>query len=195
MVTSNQKSPHKHDKNLKASFSSVLLTSGVLITLITGAFNLFSNHDNNGRILELEKLKQAYQINVDRWKSLYDAYLKLLEIQPPLLTDDNFRKVITREGVDMNSLADTSTQRWMNVEKEFMRIRPLLDDQSQKRIGDLLSKEDQLRDKGIIELQNPNRTSETENAIVLELVFLRREIEKTVIDAIEKEMRAFRNRA
>jgi hypothetical protein len=192
MITRNQKPARKHDKDPKPSFSTILLTSGLLISLVTGVFNFFNNRENNNRLLDLETRKQELQINTDRWKSLYDTYQKLREIQPPLITADNFRKAITREGIDFNSLADTSTHRWMNVLKEFWRIWPLLDDQSQQYIGELLSKEDQLSDKAIIELQNPNRTSQTENAILLELVSLRAEIEKTVIDVIQKQMRASR---
>jgi len=193
MVRSNRKPPQTHDKDPKASFSTVLLTSGVLIALVTGAFNFFNNRENNVKLLELERQKQALQINADRSKRLYDAHLKLIEVQlQPLYTAADLRNAVVGESIDVASLMAASTQRIENVRTEFMKIRPLLDDPFQKRIDDLVEKEDRLESEAFSLARTRDAPTPTTTAKLLELVSLRQEMEQTVIEVIAKQMLALR---
>ena len=183
MVTSNRKSPQKHDKDLKASFSTILLTSGVFIALVTGAFNFFSN-------LAQERWQVDRQINANRWERLYSAHLKLVDvISQPLIPDEDIPEVF-QHGIN-NKFIITAKQRAVSIISEFLRIRPLLNDQLHKRIDDLVEKEKRL-EKELIALQTPDIPYQTQLDKFWELSSLREEMGQTLIETITRQMQALR---
>ena len=59
-----------------------LLSAGVIAALVTGIFSLVIAVKNNRRLIELEKSKQKFTVDQERYKGLRDAYGELLRLLP-----------------------------------------------------------------------------------------------------------------
>ena len=57
-----------------------LLSAGVIASLVASIFSLFIAFKNNKRLVELEKSKQKFTVNQERYKGLREAYAELLKI-------------------------------------------------------------------------------------------------------------------
>lgn len=59
-----------------------LLSAGVIASLVAGIFSLVIAFKNNKRLVELEKSKQKFTVNQERYKGLREAYAELLNVLP-----------------------------------------------------------------------------------------------------------------
>ena len=59
-----------------------LLSAGVIASLVAGIFSLVIAFKNNKRLVELEKSKQKFTVNQERYKGLREAYADLLNVLP-----------------------------------------------------------------------------------------------------------------
>ena len=59
-----------------------VLLAGVIAALVTGIFSLVIAVKSNRRSIELEKNKQKFTVDQERYKELRDAYEELLKILP-----------------------------------------------------------------------------------------------------------------
>jgi len=59
-----------------------LLSAGVVSSFVAGIFSLVVAIKNNRRLLELEKSKQKFTLNQERFKGLREAYAELLNLLP-----------------------------------------------------------------------------------------------------------------
>lgn len=57
-----------------------LLSAGVIASLVAGIFSLVIAFKNNKRLVELEKSKQKFTVNQERYKGLREAYAELLNV-------------------------------------------------------------------------------------------------------------------
>ena len=59
-----------------------LLSAGVITAMVTGLFSLIIAIKNNRRLLEIEKSKQQFTVEQERYKDLRSAYNELIELIP-----------------------------------------------------------------------------------------------------------------
>ena len=59
-----------------------MLSAGVIASLVAGIFSLVIAFKNNKRLVELEKSKQKFTVNQERYKGLREAYAELLNVLP-----------------------------------------------------------------------------------------------------------------
>lgn len=59
-----------------------LLSAGVITAMVTGLFSLIIAIKNNRRLLEIEKSKQPFTVEQERYKDLRSAYNELIELIP-----------------------------------------------------------------------------------------------------------------
>lgn len=64
------------------SFVIQILSAGVIASFVTGVFSLIVAVKNNKKLVELEKIKQKFTVERQRYEEIHDAYEKLNNLIP-----------------------------------------------------------------------------------------------------------------
>jgi len=127
---------------------TILLSSGVIASVITSIFNLISIRNTNKRLLQVEQIKNDYSIKTFRYTKLFELNAELYnlpDIDDTFLENkdgklvhskEKFAKVV-RERRSQNS----------NFVKIFFKAKPLFDKKIISNVNDLIQKEQIENDK------------------------------------------------
>ena len=119
-----------------------LLSTGVIASLVTGIFSLFIAFKNNKRLVELEKSKQKFTVNQERYKGLREAYTELLNVLPE---EKLFGHIIinlpSQKNFQENGLLEAYEAAEMNMKimySHFQKYGYLFSNDEQKEIVELI---------------------------------------------------------
>ena len=128
-----------------------LLSAGVIASLVAGIFSLVIAFKNNKRLVELEKSKQKFTVNQERYKGLREAYAELLNVLPEeKLLGHIIINLPSQKNFQENGLSEAD----MNMKimySHFQKHGYLLSDDEQKEIIKLIDVIDTIT-KSIIDI-------------------------------------------
>lgn len=109
---------------------TIILTSGVVASLVTSIIAFINTNNTNKRLIQIEKIKKDNSIQTFR-------YTKLFEINEELnnLPDIDYTFLSNKNGKliqDKNKLAKVigqSTERFSKFEKIYYKSKPLIDEE------------------------------------------------------------------
>lgn len=128
-----------------------LLSAGVIASLVAGIFSLVIAFKNNKRLVELEKSKQKFTVNQERYKGLREAYAELLNVLPE---EKLLGHIIINLPSQENGLSEAYEAADMNMKimySHFQKHGYLLSDDEQKEIIKLIDVIDTIT-KSIIDI-------------------------------------------
>jgi len=148
-----------------------LLSAGVIAALVTGIFSLAIAVKNNRRLIELEKSKQKFTVDQERYKGLRDAYGELLRLLPEeKLLGHIVMNLPSKEDFQENGLSESFKIAEENMKIlyfHFQKYCYLLSEDEQKTVANLVEEIDNVT-KSIINLNSgiqKYNTDEEENGI------------------------------
>lgn len=148
-----------------------LLSAGVIVALVTGIFSLVIAVKNNRRLIELEKSKQKFTVDQERYKGLRDAYGELLRLLPEeKLLGHIVMNLPSKENFQENGLSESFKVAEENMKilySHFQKYCYLLSEDEQKTVANLVEEIDNVT-KSIINLNmgiQKYNTNEEENSI------------------------------
>lgn len=148
-----------------------LLSAGVIAALVTGIFSLVIAVKNNRRLIELEKSKQKFTVDQERYKGLRDAYGELLRLLPEeKLLGHIVMNLPSKEDFQENGLSESFKVAEENMKilySHFQKYCYLLSEDEQKTVANLVEEIDNVT-KSIINLNlgiQKYNTDEEENSI------------------------------
>ncbi|MEJ8743509.1 hypothetical protein WKT07_08665 [Mediterraneibacter sp. HCN-7094] len=148
-----------------------LLSAGVIAALVTGIFSLVIAVKNNRRLIELEKSKQKFTVDQERYKGLRDAYGELLRLLPEeKLLGHIVMNLPSKEDFQENGLSESFKVAEENMKilySHFQKYCYLLLEDEQKTVANLVEEIDNVT-KSIINLNSgiqKYNTDEEENSI------------------------------
>ena len=113
-----------------------LLSAGVIASLVAGIFSLVIAFKNNKRLVELEKSKQKFTVNQERYKGLREAYAELLNVLPEeKLLGHIIINLPSQKNFQENGLSEAYEAADMNMKimySHFQKHGYLLSDDEQK---------------------------------------------------------------
>ena len=119
-----------------------LLSAGVIASLVAGIFSLVIAFKNNKRLVELEKSKQKFTVNQERYKGLREAYAELLNVLPEeKLLGHIIINLPSQKNFQENGLSEAYEAADMNMKimySHFQKHGYLLSDDEQKEIIKLI---------------------------------------------------------
>ena len=117
------------------------LSAGVIASLVAGIFSLVIAFKNNKRLVELEKSKQKFTVNQERYKGLREAYAELLNVLPEeKLLGHIIINLPSQKNFQENGLSEAYEAADMNMKimySHFQKHGYLLSDDEQKEIIDI----------------------------------------------------------
>ena len=132
-----------------------LLSAGVIASLVAGIFSLVIAFKNNKRLVELEKSKQKFTVNQERYKGLREAYAELLNVLPEeKLLGHIIINLPSQKNFQENGLSEAYEAADMNMKimySHFQKHGYLLSDDEQKEIIKLIDVIDTIT-KSIIDI-------------------------------------------
>lgn len=132
-----------------------LLSAGVITSLVAGIFSLVIAFKNNKRLVELEKSKQKFTVNQERYKGLREAYAELLNVLPEeKLLGHIIINLPSQKNFQENGLSEAYEAADMNMKimySHFQKHGYLLSDDEQKEIIKLIDVIDTIT-KSIIDI-------------------------------------------
>ena len=118
------------------------LSAGVIASLVAGIFSLVIAFKNNKRLVELEKSKQKFTVNQERYKGLREAYAELLNVLPEeKLLGHIIINLPSQKNFQENGLSEAYEAADMNMKimySHFQKHGYLLSDDEQKEIIKLI---------------------------------------------------------
>lgn len=147
------------------------LSAGVIATLVTGIFSLVIAVKNNRRLIELEKNKQKFTVDQERYKGLRDAYGELLRLLPEeKLLGHIVMNLPSKKDFQENGLSESFKIAEENMKilySHFQKYCYLLSEDEQKIVSNLVEEIDNVT-KSIINFNSgiqKYNTDEEENSI------------------------------
>lgn len=158
-----------------------LLSAGVIASLVAGIFSLVIAVKNNKRLVELEKNKQQFTVNQERYKGLREAYTELLNALPEeKLLGHIIINLPSQKNFKENGLSEAYEVAEMNMKiiySHFQKHGYLLSDDEQKEIVKLIEVIDSIT-KSIIAISSDLQVYNVEND----------ENEDTSVDKVHKKI-------
>ncbi len=151
------------DNNI--TFILDLLSAGVIASLVAGIFSLVIAVKNNKRLVELEKSKQKFTVNQERYKGLKEAYAELLNVLPEEKLLGHIIINFPSQKIRENGLSGAYEVAEMNMKtmySHFQRHGYLLSDDEQKEIVKLIEVIDTIT-KSIIDMSSDLQVNDAEN--------------------------------
>lgn len=131
------------------------LSAGVIASLVAGIFSLVIAFKNNKRLVELEKSKQKFTVNQERYKGLREAYAELLNVLPEeKLLGHIILNLPSQKNFQENGLSEAYEAADMNMKIKYSHFQKhgyLLSDDEQKEIIKLIDVIDTIT-KSIIDI-------------------------------------------
>lgn len=153
--------------NDKITIAIELLSAGVIAALVTGIFSLVIAIKNNKRLIELEKGKQKFTIDQERYKALRSAYSELLNLLPEeKLLGHVIMNMPSHKGFQENGLSEAFEIAETNMKimySHFQKYCYLLSDDEQEQIQSEVETLDSISQSIIAELWSPD-TENSEDA-------------------------------
>lgn len=122
----------------KVTIAIELLSAGVIAALVTGIFSLIIAIKNNKRLIELEKKKQKFTMDQERYKALRSAYDELLNLLPEeKLLGHVIMNMPSRKDFQENGLSEAFEIAEVNMKimySHFQKHCYLLSDDEQEQI-------------------------------------------------------------
>ncbi len=136
-----------------------LLSAGVITAMVTGLFSLIIAIKNNSRLLEIEKSKQQFTVEQERYKDLRSAYNELIELIPE---EKHLGHIIMNlQSKENNGLFDVYEVAQKNMQILYTHYKKhcyLLAHEDQDKVNDAVEKIDYI-EQSIISCQLQLRTS------------------------------------
>lgn len=143
-----------------------LLSAGVIASLVAGIFSLVVAVKNNKRLVELEKSKQKFTVNQERYKGLREAYAELLNVLPEeKLLGHIIINLPSQKNFEENGLSEAYEVAEVNMKilySHFQKYGYLLSDDEQKEIVKLIEVIDTIT-KSIIGISSSLQLYDVEN--------------------------------
>lgn len=139
-----------------------LLSAGVVAALVAGIFSLVIAIKNNKRLVELEKNKQKFSINQERYKGLREAYAELLIALPQ---EKRLGHIIMNSSSQENMISGVFAIADVNMKtmySHFQKYGYLFSDDEQKAITDIIKEIDTIAES-IIEISINSQGYDTED--------------------------------
>lgn len=122
------------------------LSAGVIAALVTGIFSLVIAVKNNRRLIELEKNKQKFTVDQERYKGLRDAYGELLRLLPKeKLLGHIVMNLPSKKDFQENGLSESFKIAEENMKilySHFQKYCYLLSEDEQKIVSNLVEEID-----------------------------------------------------
>lgn len=125
-----------------------LLSAGVISSFVAGIFALLVAIKNNKRLLEIEKSKQKFSLNQERYKALREAYNELSKVLPEekLLGHVIMNLPMTEDFMEngLSNAYELAEENMKILYSHFQRNCFLFSDDEQKRVADAIEEVDKI---------------------------------------------------
>ena len=162
----------------------ILLSSGVVASVITSIINLASIKTTNKRLLRIEELKNDNSINTFRYTKLFELNVELNnlpDIDYTFLEKKNGQLVQSKEK--LARVVGNSTNRFSEFVKIYNKSKPLFDESIITELQELINDEKAESNKIVKALYNG------ENSEISNLMKLRTNLEEKLQESIVIQLR------
>lgn len=182
------------------------LSAGVIAALVTGIFSLVIAVKNNRRLIELEKNKQKFTVDQERYKGLRDAYGELLRLLPKeKLLGHIVMNLPSKKDFQENGLSESFKIAEENMKilySHFQKYCYLLSEDEQKIVSNLVEEIDNVTKSIInfnsgIQIYNTDENSievfDTIHAKIIERIMKVTEFEEMYYDLFKNNLSKMSN--
>ena len=166
-----------------------LLSAGVITAIVTGLFSLIVAVKNNRRLLEIEKSKQQFTIEQERYKDLRSAYAELIELLPE---EKHIGHIImnmpAKENNGLFGVYEVAQENTRIIYSHFKKHCYLLTQEDQKNVDDAVEKIDSIEQSIInfqLQLCNSNKNESDEETIISKNIY--KNVQERLIKGTEFE--------
>lgn len=182
------------------------LSAGVIAALVTGIFSLVIAVKNNRRLIELEKNKQKFTVDQERYKGLRDAYGELLRLLPKeKLLGHIVMNLPSKKDFQENGLSEffkIAEENMKILYSHFQKYCYLLSEDEQKIVSNLVEEIDNVTKSIInfnsgIQIYNTDENSievfDTIHAKIIERIMKVTEFEEMYYDLFKNNLSKMSN--
>ena len=170
---------------MKTELLTILLSSGVLASVVTSIINLVSIRATNKRLFQIEKFKSNNSITTFRYTKLFELNVELNNlpnIDYTMLEKKNGKLVQNKEKVA--KVVGESTNRFSTFVKIFNKARSLFDESVISEVQKLIDKE-KTESNAIVKALYTGEHSDISN-----LMNIRNKLEEKLHKSIVMKLRA-----
>lgn len=170
---------------METNLTTILLSSGVLASVIASIINLISIKNTNKRLLQIEKFKNVNSINTFRYTKLFELNFELNNL--PNIDDTFLEKQnckFVHNDDKMGKVLGKMKNRFLEVVKIYNKAKPLFDENFISGLQNLINSEK--NESNII----AEALLTGKNSDVSALIKIRAELEEKVKESIVMQLRA-----
>ena len=169
---------------------SILLSAGVIVSLITGVFSLIVSVNNNKKMLSLEKYKQQSIINQERYKHLSAILDKLLNQTSILDNIPNNPQEVTSEHIVATHLF--AEKRFNELKKMYNEFSFMLSTSHTSTISTLIEEIDNVTHKLKLGVDNNSKNVDPDDDLSKRTKLII-ELNKKMIDTVKTQLEEIMN--
>jgi len=169
---------------METNLLTILLSSGVIASVVTSIINLISIKTTNKRLLQIEKFKSDNSINTFRYTKLFELNAELNslpDIDYTFLENKNGKLVQNQNK--MAKVVGKSTDRFSEFVKIYNKAKPLFDENNISGLQNLIDSEKN-ESNTIVEALHTGKNSD-----ISALMKIRAELEEKLQESIVVQLR------
>lgn len=154
---------------------TIIISSGILVTALTGIFNLATQVNSNKVLKQIEKSKYQNEITHYRYVQLH-AFLQSITQMSNTTFD------ISEQGLPKT--VNAVTERFGLIKNKYIAIKPLLEDSFYKSLDEIIEKENTMSNAMVEQIYE----KEDNNVELKDLLQVRLEFEQTLINNVQDQL-------